>query len=84
MYTAGEIPLRGCFLVSPCTEYTKKEVRIETVVCINLFRRQACPSGRALDLQISGGQYMVSNPPSCGVPLDGFVLVVPELNSSML
>lgn len=25
MYNAGEIPLRGCFLVSPCTEYTKKE-----------------------------------------------------------
>ncbi|XP_078369505.1 pleckstrin-2-like isoform X2 [Oculina patagonica] len=25
MYTAGEIPLKGCFLVSPCTEYTKKE-----------------------------------------------------------
>lgn len=25
MYDAGEILLRGCFLVSPCTEYTKKE-----------------------------------------------------------
>ena len=81
MYTAGEIPLRGCFLVSPCTEYTKKEVRIETVVCINLFRRQACPSGRALDLQISGGQYWFK---SSLLPPDGFVLVVPELNSSML
>jgi len=25
MQMAGEIPLQGCFLVSPCTEYTKKE-----------------------------------------------------------
>ena len=26
MQATGEIPLQGCFLVSPCAEYTKKEV----------------------------------------------------------
>ena len=38
MQISGEIPLHGCFLVSPCNEYTKKEVMDRTVFCLDILQ----------------------------------------------
>lgn len=38
MQISGEIPLHGCFLVSPCNEYTKKEVMFRTAFCLDMTK----------------------------------------------
>ena len=42
MQATGEIPLQGCFLVSPCAEYTKKEVFHYFILSFLCGRR--CPN----------------------------------------